>query len=286
MSAPVVNGVHGDISDNDYHADPLSLSSSGARALLPPSCPAKFKHKRDNPPPPKAEYDFGHLAHRLVLGKGAEIEVIAADDWRTKVAQEARSVARDEGKVPVLQKDMDRAQVMAATVYDHPTAGDLFMAPNGHAEVSIYADDPDTGVQLRARPDWSYVADDRLIIVDYKTTVTAYPSQFERRAAEYGYHCQAAWYIDVAILAGLCTSPAFLLVAQEKEAPYLVSVLEFEPDDIAEGRRRNREAINLYKRCVERDEWPGCADGIVPINLPPWMKSSSEPTINDLVSPE
>ena len=54
-------GVY-DIPAEDYHRDPVpggSLSSTGARKLLPPSCPAKFRYEQDNPPTPTAALDFG-----------------------------------------------------------------------------------------------------------------------------------------------------------------------------------------------------------------------------------
>ena len=58
-------GQYGGVTPEVYHADPVfggSLSSSGARALLPPSCPALFRHKQLHGEPPKAEFDFGHAA--------------------------------------------------------------------------------------------------------------------------------------------------------------------------------------------------------------------------------
>jgi hypothetical protein len=45
-------GVY-DIAEDHYHADPVpggSLSNSGAKKLLPPSCPAKFAYEREHPP--------------------------------------------------------------------------------------------------------------------------------------------------------------------------------------------------------------------------------------------
>jgi hypothetical protein len=90
-------GVYEDISDTDYHGDKDSLSSSGAKALLPPSCPAIFKQWRDHGRPPKKEYDFGHAAHRYVLGKGSEIVLVDADSWRTNKAKDAKDAAYAEG---------------------------------------------------------------------------------------------------------------------------------------------------------------------------------------------
>lgn len=288
-----------DIDDQSYHSDRASLSSSGARLLLPPGCPAKFKQRMDCPPPPSRVFDFGTLAHSMVLGKGAELVVlepeihgltkdgsVAANPRATATWKAAEAEARESGRLPVHIEDWAKAQAMAAQVLHHPMAGPLFQE-NGRAEVSIYADDPITGVRLRARPDW-YFTDNRLVLVDYKTTVTSRPDDFARKAADYGYHQQAAWYIDVAALAGLGDGAAFLLVAQEKEPPYLVSVLEFDAEAIAEGRKRNRQAIDLYARCVERDEWPSYpgADDIVSISLPPWAISGDQPTLADLISAE
>jgi hypothetical protein len=271
-------GVRSGISDVEYHADKGSLSSSGARLLLPPSCPAKFREVIDNPPKPKREFDFGHAAHRLVLGAGAELVEIDAPDYRGKDAREARDKAHADGNTPVLTAELATARRMADVVHDDPVARPLFA--DGHAELSLYFDDPESGVRLRARPDWMTTRH-RLIIVDFKTSVTANPKLFARKAADYGYHQQAAWYIDAVAALGLDWHPAFVFVVQEKEPPFLVSVVELDADAIAEGRRLNREAIRIYAACMLADEWPGYTDRITPISLPPWAFQTQ--TINDLL---
>ena len=40
---------------------------------------------------------------------------------------------------------------------------------------------------------------------------------------------------------------------------------------VEEGRRANREAIDLYARCMETGVWPGYSDDIVTIGLPAWV---------------
>lgn len=275
---PIKDGLYGKIPDFVYHQDRGSLSSSGARLLLPPSCPAKFKERMDNPPKPKREYDFGHVAHRLILGEGADIVEIEAPDYRTKDAREQRDKAHADDKVPVLTSELDKARRMADKVLRDPDAGPLFK--RGHAEVSLYHVDPETGVRLRARPDWLTLIDDRLWCVDFKTTNTANLDEFERKAAGFGYHLQAAFYLDLLIALEIHAEPAFVLVACEKDAPHIVSVREPDAEAVAEGRRRNRQAIRLYARCHERDEWPSYATGIVPMSLPPW--AFTETTLDDL----
>ena len=284
ITIPPENGTFAGIPNEDYHHDTTSLSSSGARLLMPPSCPAKFRQRMDGPPEYKAVFDFGTVAHSLVLGEGCDFVAIDAPDFRTKAAQQERDKVRKDGKTPILQCDLERATAMAAVAWTHPMAGELLGA-KGKAEVSLYADDPETGVRLRARPDWMTEAYDasRLWIVDYKTTVTARPDDFARKAADFGYHMQAAWYIDVATILGLCDQPAFVFVAQEKEPPFLVSVVEFDAEAIAEGRALNRQAINLFKRCTDTGEWPGYGDHIHPISLPHWA-FKAQTTIADVLA--
>src|SRR4051812_35256773 len=99
-------GIYPDLSNDDYHADPVpggSLSSSGARSLL--ECPAVYRHQRDHGRPNKAHYDIGHAAHMLVLGAGPDIYPVDAADWRTKAAKEEAEQAREFGMTPLLIHD-------------------------------------------------------------------------------------------------------------------------------------------------------------------------------------
>jgi len=275
---PIKDGLYGTVSDVTYHADRGSLSFSGAKRLLPPSCPAKFREYRDNPPKPKKEYDFGHLVHRLRLGKGADLVEIDAPDYKKKVAQDARDKAYADGKTPVLPHQMLAAERMVKVCDAHTYAGPLFH--RGYAEVSLYHNDP-AGVRLRGRPDWLTLVDERLWCVDFKTSTTANPSELVRKFWQFGYYMQAAWYLDLLIALEISDQPAFIFIVQEKEPPYLVTPVEYDAEAIAEGRRQNRLAINLYNHCRLVDEWPGYTEGIVPLRLPPW--AFHQPTINDLI---
>lgn len=163
-----------DIDVDDYHRDPVpggSLSSSGARKLLPPSCPAKFRYEQDNPGPSQARhFDLGHAAHKLVLGVGAPLVVIDAANYKTKAAQEQQKAAHLAGHVPLLTHEHDQVQAMAAAIREHPIAGPLFNPEHGTPEVSLFWRDSPTGIMRRARFDWlpHQYEGRRLIIPDYK----------------------------------------------------------------------------------------------------------------------
>ena len=274
---PEDDDVYDDISDLDYHADPGSISSSGARTLLW-GTPAKFLAEAQEKPDPKPEYDFGHAAHKLVLGKGADIVSIDAKDWRTDKAKSTREEAWSEGKIPLLAKDVAKAELMASRVRDHPLAADLLA--KGDAEITGYWRDPITGIRLRWRADWLYPGQNRLIIVDYKTTKDASPRGFHKSVADYHYHQQDAWYRDGVIANGLHDDPLFVFIAQEKTPPFLVSVHECRPHQLEAGRDLNRRAIDLYADCKRTDTWPGYSDGIYAIDFPIWADRRDQAVIN------
>lgn len=278
---PAGPGVY-DLTAEDYHADPVpggSLSSSGAKRLLPPSCPALFHHWATVGQEHKQAFDLGHAAHTLVLGVGAQMSVVDADDWRTKAAKDARAAAYAAGETPLLRAEHEQLVAMAAALAEHPSAGALLRPGTGNAEQTLIWQDQETGVWRRAMLDWTtHAADGRLWIVDYKTTRSADPSAVSKALENYGYLQQAPWYLDGATELGLAgdLEPAFLFVFQEKTPPYLVTVAQPDPEVLAWGRRRNRKALDVYRRCVETGHWPGYADDVISVALPRWATYQHE----------
>jgi hypothetical protein len=254
-----------------YHADKESLSVSGAKKLLPPHCPARFKWERDNGQPNKPSFDFGRAAHSLVLGTGAEVVQVEADDWRSKAAREARDAAYAEGKTPVLASEWAQIVAMADAITEHPIASALLNPERGKPEQSAYWLDPAHDVLRRCRFDWLPEADGgHLVIPDYKTARSADPGTFARAAATFGYHMQAAWYADMAQALGLAEDVSLVFIVQEKVAPYLVTVVELDFLSVDAGRKRNDEALQVYRQCTDTGVWPGYAEGVEVISLPTW----------------
>ena len=264
-----------------YHADPVpgrSLSSSGVKMLLPPSCPALFKYHRDHPTDDApAHFDFGHAAHRLVLGAGPKVTFLDFKDWRTNAAKEARDAAHAAGEVPLLEHDRQVIEDMAAALLSHPRAAELFRPGLGLVEQSLFWRDERTGVFCRARLDWLEVQGH--IIADDKTTVSAAPERLQRAMYEYGYHTQSAWYLRAVKGVNYAgrydsTGTAYVLVAQEKTPPYLVTVAEPTTMALRIGEDNCRKALELYRRCAERNEWPGYSSDIEYLSLPAWVENA------------
>lgn len=259
-----------EIPEAAYHADRnlaptlgRSLSSSGAKAIL--DSPARFAWQREHPVV-KDAYDFGSAAHQYLLGGGPEVEVIDADSWRTKAAQEQRDAAREAGRTPILVADNVRALALVAAVMAHPVAGAIF-ASAGEAERSLYWIDPETGVTCRGRIDWMHPR----ALVDLKTTINASPGKFSRALVDYGYALQAEWYSQ-GYEAVTGERLPFVHVVVEKEPPHLVAVYQVDQEALAYGAERATEARRLFADCESSGQWPGYSPEIELVSLPAWAR--------------
>ena len=270
------------LTDAEYHADPVpggSLSSTGARRIL--DSPARFRWEQTHRVE-KVAFDVGHLVHSLVLGTGMEAVEIPADVLATNGAASTKDAkafieaTRAAGKVPMKADDLAPIRAMAEEVLAHRTARALLERP-GASEVSLFAPDKATGVMRRGRIDRLPDADaGSPLAIDLKTARSADPREFRRAVAEHGYHQQAAWYLDLLTDTRGDRDPRMFFIAVETAAPHLVSVCELDFEAMETARRRNREALDTYARCVAADTWPGYGDDVHLIDLPMWALDQDE----------
>lgn len=283
-------GVYDGLDATRYHADDSlapelgrSLSSTGARALSNPRLtPAHFEAERENGRPDSKAFDFGHVAHRLVLGAGEEFAVIPVDllsvDGKATTNKAKAFVAdvRANGQTPISQADFDKAVAMIEAIDRHPQAHDILNG-DGIPERSLYWVDEWTGVTCRGRIDWwtgpLTWSSDRPTAIDYKTTAQAGGAsrfEFERSLAKYRYDQQAEWYVSGAEACGL-GRPLFLFMVQEKVPPYLCSLFELDDENMQIAAEMNRIAREQFAEYEASGYWPGYDDGIGVLSLPPWV---------------
>lgn len=277
VEAPAL-GLHTDLTNEAYHADKTSLSSSGARKLLPPSCPAKFHHEQDNPPAPSKTFDYGNAAHKKVLGNGPELILVDHPLWNTKEAKTEVAEARARGGIPLKRHEMDMVDAMAEAIRQHPLASVLLDPAVGQPEQSLFWIDGPTGIRRRARFDWlPSIHSGRLIIPDYKTAVDASNEAFQKSLHKYGYNQQAPWYEEAAVALGLGGDDTELLfIVQEKTAPYLVNVVGIDYFAREIGRAKNRRAIETFADCTASGVWPGYGDEPNYLSLPGWAENQDK----------
>ena len=87
------------------------------------------------------------------------------------------------------------------------------------------------------------------VIVDLKTCRDASPKGFKQAVKTFGYHQQAAFYLDAAASAGLTEVDRFHFLAISKQHPYPYAIYELSPEAIEYGRSLNEKAIDQMKHC-------------------------------------
>jgi hypothetical protein len=275
MIAP---GIH-DMTSDSYHAlatPTPALSSSIARILLASSpLHAWYAHPALNPAGVREEreaYDIGTAAHALLLeGSAARVVIVDAKDWRGKAAQEQRDAAYTEGKLPLLAaKWLDVQSMVAAArgqlaAHERPTP-----LTAGQAEQTLVWQEGD--VWCKARLDWLH--EGARYVDDYKTTsASANPETWCRNVFPSGVAIQAAFYLrGVRTLLGY--DAAFRFVVQETYPPYALSVVGLGPDALVLAEKKVIFALDLWRDCLARGEWPGYPTRTAYADLPPWEEAS------------
>jgi hypothetical protein len=268
-----------------YHGDPVtggSLSVSGAKLLLPPSCPAKFDYARKHGGKHTKAMDAGTRAHAMVLGKGSDqLKLLDYPNYKTKKAQDDRDAAIAAGKVPTLPHELAEAQAIADAVRADEMAGALFA--EGDAEVSMFWHDEQWDIWLRGRMDWLTYIDGMPCIVDLKKTADASPQEFARSVDKYRYYMQDPHYRD-GLAACLKCDPDeidFLFVSVEDSGDHLVMVHRIDLEAVALGRECNAIAREHYRDCTAAGIWPKWSESISDLPLPHYAATRIRREISD-----
>lgn len=268
-------GVY-NLAEADYHQDPMrhlggSLSSTTARKILPPSCPALARHAATHPEY-KDAYDLGSVTHRLILGAGCEIVEVPADTWGTNAAKHARTAARERGAVALLSKDLRAAYAMRAAVLADDLARALLGMPGRPEQTLIWQE---AGTWCRALLDrWPDPTTDLPVIVDLKTSDAVDDAALAKSCWSYGYHQQEDWYRR-GYRAVHGVEADFWFVFVTKDPPHLVRCVQLDDPMRREGATRNAEALDVWRACVASGDWPAYEPTAL-IGPPRWARTRED----------
>lgn len=243
--------------------------------------PEKFKWAMDHPEEPTPALLFGQFVHKLILEpETVDDEFIVAPtvDKRTKQGKEIwaefAAIVKETQQVidaATCQRGMDMKEAADASPY-------VRRLLEGQHELPLFWTDELTGEKCKARLDCLTEIDDKLVIVDYKTTADASTDAFMRSAVKYGYDLQAAMYCE-AVKQNLGKDPIFVFIAQEKDAPYSVNIMQADDLFVRRGADLFRELIGIYHECKKTDNWYGYLGPYNMINnlaLPAWLAKEVE----------
>lgn len=278
-------GIYKGMASADYFADCCpepSLTQSVAKVLIEQSAMhGKFEHPRLCPPSPDDDeferYDkakaIGNAAHKIILGRGKDLEIIQSSDFRNKAAKDARDAAYVAGKEPVLEKHLVTATNMVAAALSQlqlHEASDAFQ--NGAGEVvMVWQED---GLWFRQMLDWLH--DDLRTVDDFKTSaMSVAPHSLGMMMVKAGWDVQAAMAergLDVLDPAG-AGRRHFRFIAQEQYEPFALTVAQMGESALTMGRKKLDAAVTMWRQCMRSGRWPGYTSRIVIPDYPGFRES-------------
>lgn len=266
-----------DVSDEEYFADPCavpSLSQSIANLLVTESPRhAWLRHPRlggvaDEATKATTE---GTMIHKLLLGQGADIVLIDAEDFRTNAAKNARDDAIAAGKLPVIRKKFEAIEEAATRLrVECARRGFSF---TGESEVAVEWSEYGASGPVLCRGRMDHVFLDSGVIYDVKKTRNANPKYLAKHFVELGYDIQAAAYTRAveALNPALQGRTDFVFLFMELEAPYSVVPARADGAMREIGNLRWSRAVHLWERCLSRGIWPSYCDEPITLSPPPWV---------------
>ena len=304
-------GAYPDIDNSDYHGLEIcpapSISSTGLKKLVGAlgmqtkgATPRHYWEQSPLNPRRKPQEQTDGLR----IGSAFHDALLLPERWadpdayhftpegfsraKTKaMAEEIAMADAAEAAGCCIVSDSERAQIeaMVAAMRGNPLIDAVLS--HGQAEVTLAWQDAETGVWLRARPDW--LPDRRHIGVNVKSAADASFSGFQADVTRYRYAQSAALELD-GIEAIYGTRPGnYLHPTVEKPGQgwepgdYLpVALWELPAEDIEYGRALNRRAIRLFADCLSADRWPGYADEPALCGMSGWARKQ----IDDLIEKE
>lgn len=297
-----------DIDEDSYHAEQTRSSNSAIGRFLTARREYVAEYvtrtrKRSTTP----ALAFGRLFHAMLLDpvdlqgrfcvpptrREVEPHRYADDDpdgdKRAHGAEKAGKAALAEfrletvGRTEVDPVDARFARVMADALRAHEQANNTVFAAEGLREQSAAWTDEETGKLMRCR--WDLVFPEQDLIVDLKTfssrageDLLGDPHAFASHCDRYGYHRQAAVYLD-AYYAVYRRNARLAFVFVEKHAEPRVSVQYVETDSPAAqvGRLEYRQGLAEIAECERTGDWRVPAErGVVGYALPEWKQRKYE----------
>lgn len=113
-------------------------------------------------------------------------------------------------------------------------------------------------------------------IVDLKTTRDASPEAFAKQCWNLDYAARAAFYVDGEAAARRGNPLPYVLVAVEKDEPYVVQVYTVPVHILDMGRDVYRGHLARLAQCRRENRWPGYATGPLELGLPSWLQKDDD----------
>ncbi|HFV2162971.1 TPA: exodeoxyribonuclease VIII [Escherichia coli] len=264
-------GIYYGISNENYHAGP-GVSKSQLDDIA--DTPALYLWRKNAPvdTTKTKTLDLGTAFHcRVLEPEEFSNRFIVAPEFnrRTTAGKEEEKAFLMEcastGKTVITAEEGRKIELMYQSVMALPL-GQWLVESAGHAESSIYWEDPETGILCRCRPD--KIIPEFHWIMDVKTTADI--QRFKTAYYDYRYHVQDAFYSDgYEAQFGVLPTFVFLVASTTVECGrYPVEIFMMGEEAKLAGQQEYHRNLRTLADCLNTDEWPA----IKTLSLPRWAK--------------
>lgn len=265
---------------SDYHHDLDIQSCSLLKAML--ESPAHYDYQFTNPRKKSKAMDFGSLVHTLVLEPHKlPLEYAIYPDKRDGRDSAFKAFCKQhETKIVVDEIELQEARFLTERILGRAIRlrpgqpGRPFgrYLEESEREVSIYYDDPETGIQCRVRFDALHPE----AAFDLKKSAEVTLTPWLRAGIRLHYDLQAHMYSLAEMLFSDRRKPLpFVFVAGELARPYSVSVFTAGESFLREGAIKYARAMGSIAACRQVHHWPDQSEDAV-LELEPWMANAAD----------
>ncbi|MBS8712881.1 exodeoxyribonuclease VIII [Escherichia coli] len=271
IAGDIEPGIYYGISNENYHAGP-GVSKSQLDDIA--DTPALYLWRKNAPvdTTKTKTLDLGTAFHcRVLEPEEFSNRFIVAPEFnrRTTAGKEEEKAFLMEcastGKTVITAEEGRKIELMYQSVMALPP-GQWLVESAGHAESSIYWEDPETGILCRCRPD--KIIPEFHWIMDVKTTADI--QRFKTAYYDYRYHVQDAFYSDgYEAQFGVLPTFVFLVASTTVECGrYPVEIFMMGEEAKLAGQQEYHRNLRTLADCLNTDEWPA----IKTLSLPRWAK--------------
>lgn len=255
------------MTNEEYHAHP-AISSSDVKAVYGSSL-LHWKNKVYKSSP---AFDLGTAVHAMVLEDHLDLVARGPETRRGNAWKDAKAAADMAGQLLLTEGDFDQARAMADSLLK--TDVGFRMADDSTInEMSVFATDPDIGIEIKTRPD-SYWPE-KGVIYDIKTTQDASPRGFAREVVKYNYAIQAAFYRRVLMLSGM-DAKQFVFACVEKQPPYAVGVHILSDEYLEWADNQMMRTLDVIKQAQDDGTFDTGWPAVNVIDIPRWLQDAPE----------
>lgn len=255
-------GVVRNMSNAVYHST-SGISSSAVKSVYKKSLAHWKGEKRTQ----TAAFTMGTAVHALLLEEDRDLVVKGPKTKRSKAFTDKEATLKED-QVLLTEVEYNVARKMAKTTLQNKHCRKLLRHNDRVNEVSVFATCPNTGLQLKTRPD--LLIESEKSVYDVKTTMDASPMGFSRECFKYAYDIQAAFYLYVCKLANIDVN-SFSFITVEKSAPFCSHIHTVSEGLLDNATERMHRTLAIIADAKEEEKYDtGWGDYSI-IELPSWL---------------